>query len=182
MSSPRLPFSCSCSSAASQPPTWPASTSWRRCCTAVVREWGRLGSWGRRRLDLYEARAQASEALESWLRRKLRRGYETRASRRLTSGQPMPLAVAADHWPAPDLQKTYEGRAKDSTPAPNPARGYACGPPAATFVPCSMERRSSAASSPPCGASQRHARQLTPGHLPRKLRSSVARGRPARAA
>lgn len=47
--------------------------------TALVREWGRLGTRGRRRLDLFEARAQASEALESWLGRKLRRGYATRA-------------------------------------------------------------------------------------------------------
>lgn len=46
--------------------------------TALVREWGRLGSAGRRRLDLFEARAQASEALESWLGRKTRKGYRTR--------------------------------------------------------------------------------------------------------
>ncbi len=50
--------------------------------TALVREWGRLGTTGRRRLDLFEARAQASEALESWLRRKLRRGYGERTSTR----------------------------------------------------------------------------------------------------
>lgn len=43
--------------------------------TALVREWGRLGATGRRRLDLFEKRAQASEALEHWLGRKLRRGY-----------------------------------------------------------------------------------------------------------
>jgi predicted DNA-binding WGR domain protein len=48
--------------------------------TALVREWGRLGTTGRRRLELFEARAQASEALESWLGRKLRRGYATRAA------------------------------------------------------------------------------------------------------
>lgn len=46
--------------------------------TALVREWGRLGTRGRRRLDLYQARAQAREALESWFRRKLRRGYRAR--------------------------------------------------------------------------------------------------------
>lgn len=49
--------------------------------TALVREWGRLGTAGRRRLDLFGARAQASEALESWLGRKLRRGYDARAAR-----------------------------------------------------------------------------------------------------
>jgi predicted DNA-binding WGR domain protein len=46
--------------------------------TALVREWGRLGTRGRRRLDLYQARAQAREALESWFGRKLRRGYRAR--------------------------------------------------------------------------------------------------------
>lgn len=45
---------------------------------ALVREWGRLGTSGRRRLDLFEARAQASEALETWLSRKQRRGYDVR--------------------------------------------------------------------------------------------------------
>lgn len=48
--------------------------------TALVREWGRLGTNGQRRLDLFEARAQANEALESLLGRKLRRGYEKRAA------------------------------------------------------------------------------------------------------
>lgn len=48
--------------------------------TALVREWGRLGTNGQRRLDLFAARAQASEALETWLGRKLRRGYERQTS------------------------------------------------------------------------------------------------------
>ena len=43
--------------------------------TALVREWGRLGILGRRRLDLFAKRALASEALETWLARKIRRGY-----------------------------------------------------------------------------------------------------------
>lgn len=46
--------------------------------TALVREWGRLGTSGRRRLDLFQARSQASEALESWLTRKSRKGYSAR--------------------------------------------------------------------------------------------------------
>ena len=46
--------------------------------TALVREWGRLGTRGRRQLDLYQAPAQAREALESWLGRKLHRGYRAR--------------------------------------------------------------------------------------------------------
>lgn len=50
--------------------------------TALVREWGRLGLTGRRRLDLFEASAQASEALETWLSRKQRRGYEVRTETR----------------------------------------------------------------------------------------------------
>ena len=36
---------------------------------------GRLGSRGRRRLDLHADRIKAIEALESWLQRKARRGY-----------------------------------------------------------------------------------------------------------
>ncbi len=43
--------------------------------TALVRERGRIGTIGRRRLDLFERRAQASEVLELWLGRKVRRGY-----------------------------------------------------------------------------------------------------------
>lgn len=46
--------------------------------TALVREWGRLGTVGRRRIDLFAGRAQAAEALETWLARKARRGYVAR--------------------------------------------------------------------------------------------------------
>ncbi len=42
---------------------------------ALVREWGRIGSQGCRRLDLYPDRVQAVEALEDWLERKTREGY-----------------------------------------------------------------------------------------------------------
>src|SRR5271165_1400481 len=48
--------------------------------TAVVCEWGRIGSLGRRRLDLYPDTASAAEALDVWLDRKARRGYRVRAS------------------------------------------------------------------------------------------------------
>ncbi|MGY3077951.1 putative DNA-binding WGR domain protein [Bradyrhizobium sp. LM6.10] len=48
--------------------------------TALVREWGRLGGRGRRRLDLFDGHVQAVEALESWLSRKTRRGYVQRHS------------------------------------------------------------------------------------------------------
>lgn len=43
---------------------------------ALVREWGRLGTQGRRRLDLFREHATASEALDTWLGRKVRRGYQ----------------------------------------------------------------------------------------------------------
>ncbi|MGN6097090.1 MAG: WGR domain-containing protein [Bosea sp. (in: a-proteobacteria)] len=43
--------------------------------TALVREWGRWGQSGRRRLDLYPDVAEAVEALEDWLVRKTKRGY-----------------------------------------------------------------------------------------------------------
>jgi len=42
---------------------------------ALVREWGRRGSPGRRRLDLYGDLDEAAEALEDWLLRKTKRGY-----------------------------------------------------------------------------------------------------------
>lgn len=45
---------------------------------ALVREWGRLGRQGRRRLDLYADAVVATEALETWLQRKVRRGYRAR--------------------------------------------------------------------------------------------------------
>lgn len=45
---------------------------------ALVREWGRLGRQGRRRIDLYADGAIASEALEAWLQRKVGRGYKRR--------------------------------------------------------------------------------------------------------
>ncbi len=48
---------------------------------ALVREWGRIGSSGRRRLDLYSALASTAEALDVWLTRKARREYQVRASR-----------------------------------------------------------------------------------------------------
>jgi predicted DNA-binding WGR domain protein len=48
--------------------------------SALVREWGRIGTWGRRRVDLHPDTASAGEALETWLARKTRRGYQIRAS------------------------------------------------------------------------------------------------------
>jgi|RhiMethySRZTD1v2_1073278.scaffolds.fasta_scaffold1553572_2 predicted DNA-binding WGR domain protein len=48
---------------------------------ALVREWGRLGTRGRRRLDLFREEAAAREALDVWLARKLQRGYRARAPR-----------------------------------------------------------------------------------------------------
>ena len=46
---------------------------------ALVREWGRIGCLGRRRLDLHADPAIAAEALDAWLGRKARRGYRVRA-------------------------------------------------------------------------------------------------------
>jgi predicted DNA-binding WGR domain protein len=47
---------------------------------ALVRAWGRLGSLGRQRLDLYTTADKAGEALEAWLARKIRRGDAPAAS------------------------------------------------------------------------------------------------------
>jgi predicted DNA-binding WGR domain protein len=51
---------------------------------ALVREWGRIGSSGRRRLDLHSDRAAAAESLDAWLVRKARRGYRVRVSHSLS--------------------------------------------------------------------------------------------------
>jgi predicted DNA-binding WGR domain protein len=45
---------------------------------ALVREWGRLDSTGRRRLDLHADPETAAEALDIWLARRGRRGYRPR--------------------------------------------------------------------------------------------------------
>jgi predicted DNA-binding WGR domain protein len=50
---------------------------------ALVREWGRMGRLGRRRLDLHADMAAAAEALDVWLDRKTRRGYRVRSPRLL---------------------------------------------------------------------------------------------------
>ena len=46
--------------------------------TALIREWGRIGAQGRRRLDLHVDQVAAAEALDVWLRRKSQRGYKLR--------------------------------------------------------------------------------------------------------
>ncbi|SDR64115.1 WGR domain-containing protein, predicted DNA-binding domain in MolR [Rhizobiales bacterium GAS113] len=45
---------------------------------ALVRQWGRIGSLGKRRLDLHADDEAAGEALETWLARKVSRGYQIR--------------------------------------------------------------------------------------------------------
>ncbi|WP_430383773.1 WGR domain-containing protein [Acinetobacter baumannii] len=45
----------------------------------MVREWGRIGTLGRRRLDLFAHQVDAREALDSWLSRKQRKGYRLKA-------------------------------------------------------------------------------------------------------
>jgi predicted DNA-binding WGR domain protein len=46
--------------------------------TASIREWGRVGTAGRRKIELRETERSAMEALKTWLRRKQRRGYVPR--------------------------------------------------------------------------------------------------------
>jgi predicted DNA-binding WGR domain protein len=53
---------------------------------ALVRAWGRMGSFGRERLDLYESAGEAGEALEAWLARKIRRGDAPEVSKVITDG------------------------------------------------------------------------------------------------
>ena len=61
---------------------------------ALVREWGRIGSSCRRRLDLFVDHATAKVALETWLERKKRRGYVLRngKSRRGSSALALPTS------------------------------------------------------------------------------------------
>jgi predicted DNA-binding WGR domain protein len=46
----------------------------------LVREWGRIGSRGRHRIEIHQSEEKAAEALASWLRRKQWRGYRLRGS------------------------------------------------------------------------------------------------------
>ena len=46
---------------------------------SLIREWGRIGRSGQRRIELYESQTRAMEALETWLQRKQRRGYLLRS-------------------------------------------------------------------------------------------------------
>ena len=61
---------------------------------ALVREWGRIGSSCRRRLDLFVDHATARVALETWLERKKRRGYILRSgtSRRDSAASALPTS------------------------------------------------------------------------------------------
>ena len=45
----------------------------------LIREWGRIGRPGQRRIELYDSQTRAVEALETWLQRKRRRGYLLRS-------------------------------------------------------------------------------------------------------
>lgn len=46
--------------------------------TALIREWGRIGTAGQRKIELHNSEGSAMEALEVWLRRKQKRGYVPR--------------------------------------------------------------------------------------------------------
>jgi predicted DNA-binding WGR domain protein len=47
---------------------------------SLVREWGRLGANGRRRIELHPTRIAAKTALRKWLRQKMKRGYRRRSN------------------------------------------------------------------------------------------------------
>ncbi|MBD3849140.1 MULTISPECIES: WGR domain-containing protein [Bosea] len=46
--------------------------------SALVREWGRIGSSGQRRSELFQQPNDAHLALDTWLKRKRQRGYQQR--------------------------------------------------------------------------------------------------------
>lgn len=43
--------------------------------TTLIREWGRIGRRGQRRVEIHDNWTKAAESLEGWLRRKRKRGY-----------------------------------------------------------------------------------------------------------
>lgn len=47
---------------------------------AFIREWGRIGQSGQKRVEFHDNRIQAMEALETWLKRKQHRGYLLRGA------------------------------------------------------------------------------------------------------
>lgn len=47
--------------------------------SALIREWGRIGSSGQRRSELFAQTDDAHFELDAWLQRKHRRGYHQRA-------------------------------------------------------------------------------------------------------
>ena len=47
--------------------------------SSLVRRWGRIGGAGRTRIDLHASLPLAQIALNTWLERKRRRGYQLRA-------------------------------------------------------------------------------------------------------
>jgi predicted DNA-binding WGR domain protein len=48
--------------------------------SALVRDWGRIGSPSRRRSEFFDKHADARVVLETWLARKRRRGYVIRSA------------------------------------------------------------------------------------------------------
>ena len=45
---------------------------------SLIREWGRIGKRGGRRIELYGSKTAARLALEAWFERKVKRGYRQR--------------------------------------------------------------------------------------------------------
>ena len=54
---------------------------------SLVREWGRIGKAGHRRIDLYESAAAAKVDLQTWIDRNIGRGYSVCAA---TAEKPSP--------------------------------------------------------------------------------------------
>lgn len=74
---------------------------------ALVREWGRIGTNGRRRLDLFDDRVRAISTLEQWLERKRRRGYEV-----VESSWPIQQTSVSPRSPARKAANASNGQAR----------------------------------------------------------------------
>ena len=76
---------------------------------ALVREWGRVGSLGRVVASIFIQRDLGGEALDVWLARKARRGYQVRAS-------PFAILIGADRQNG-NLSRLYRAQRPGGHPS-----------------------------------------------------------------
>jgi predicted DNA-binding WGR domain protein len=80
--------------------------------TALVREWGRIGRPGRRRLDLHAREGEARVSLGDWFARKLKRGYCLSRD----AEQPARRMRGADNYRRPTSKDTLPSSTSSASP------------------------------------------------------------------